>query len=113
MTLGRGVVPERSLAAACERVDLVIADRWLPRSCQPRWMKADRNLLGQTGGLALDLGVPRVRTVAEGEGQHGWWLAAEPSPWRARNASPRTSIPANSPTDQRARTANRTGGAQL
>jgi competence protein ComEC len=55
MTLGRDQVTERALAAACERADVVIADRWLPRSCRPRWIKADRATLAQSGGLAFDL----------------------------------------------------------
>ncbi|MBB4857051.1 competence protein ComEC [Novosphingobium chloroacetimidivorans] len=80
LTRSRGALPERSLAAACERVDLVIADRWLPRSCRPRWLKADRDLLRQTGGLAIDLYDPHIRTVAEGEGRHGWWRVAEVPP---------------------------------
>ncbi|MFN3517586.1 MAG: ComEC/Rec2 family competence protein [Novosphingobium sp.] len=73
--IGRGsdYVKERELAAACERVDIVIAARYLPRSCQPRWLKADRRLLDRTGGLAIDLGAGKVRTVAENQGSHGWW----------------------------------------
>jgi competence protein ComEC len=82
LTRSRGALPERALAAACERVDLVLSDRWLPRSCQPRWLKADRRLLSQTGGLAIDLHEGQVTTVAEGEGQHGWWHAEEPRPSR-------------------------------
>jgi competence protein ComEC len=68
----RDEVPERALAAACDRSDIVIADRWLPRSCRPRWLKADRNLLEHTGGLAIRLGAKQVVTVAEGQGEHGW-----------------------------------------
>lgn len=70
---GRDAVPERALAAACERVDIVISDRWLPRSCEPHWLKADRASLGQTGGLAIFLDPRRVETVAQGQGKHGWW----------------------------------------
>lgn len=77
LLLARGMdpVPERALAAACERSDIVIAARWLPRSCKPRWLKADRTMLDQTGGLALYLDKRRVVTVAEGEGEHGWWVS--------------------------------------
>ena len=64
---------ERALAAACERADIVIADRWLPRSCHPRWLKADRRMLEDSGGLAITLADRRIRTVAEGQGRHGWW----------------------------------------
>ncbi|MGN6355905.1 MAG: ComEC/Rec2 family competence protein [Novosphingobium sp.] len=73
-------VEERRLAAACDLSDLVIADRWLPRSCQPQWLKADRTLLDRTGGLALDLTSGQVATVAEGQGEHGWWRVDEPKP---------------------------------
>lgn len=73
MARSRDQVPERALAAACERADIVIADRWLPRSCRPRWLKADRNLLARTGGMAIDLRSPAVTTVAQEQGGHGWW----------------------------------------
>ncbi len=73
MARGRDMVEERALAAACDRVDIVVADRFLPRSCRPRWLKADRRLLSRTGGLALHLDEPRMEAVAEGQGEHGWW----------------------------------------
>lgn len=75
MARSRVMVSERALAAACDRSDIVIADRYLPFSCQPRWLKADRNLLGQTGGLTIYLGDERFETVAESQGAHGWWQA--------------------------------------
>ena len=71
-------VDERALAAACDRSDVVIAPRYLPRSCQPRWIKADRRLLDQTGGMAIDLSSGRVRTVAQEQGRHGWWERLAP-----------------------------------
>lgn len=67
------MVPERDLAAACELADIVVADRRLPRSCQPRWLKADRRTLQQTGGLAINLSERRVQSVADMQGEHGWW----------------------------------------
>ncbi|QZH74680.1 MAG: ComEC/Rec2 family competence protein [Erythrobacter sp.] len=69
----RDAVEERALAAACERADIVVADRWLPRSCEPRWLKADRRMLEESGGLALVLDGPSIRSVVEGQGEHGWW----------------------------------------
>jgi len=66
-------IEERSLAAACARSDIVIADRWLPRSCRPKWLKADRHMLSRTGGMALYMAQQRIDTVAEGQGAHGWW----------------------------------------
>ncbi len=62
---GRDMAPERALAAACERADIVIADRWLPSSCHPRWLR-------------IDLQSGEIRTVSEGQGAHGWWREAKP-----------------------------------
>jgi competence protein ComEC len=73
MSRTRNRVAERALAAACERADIVVSDRWLPRSCRPRWLKADRRLLEETGGLAVLLDGPRLESVAKSQGQHGWW----------------------------------------
>lgn len=66
-------VPERALASACRRADIVIAGRWLPASCRPRWFRADRALLDRTGGLAIYLADRSVRTVAQGHAGHPWW----------------------------------------
>ncbi len=62
----------RELVTACSRVDIVIADRWLPRACQPRWLKADRKLLQQTGGLAITLDPPRIVTAASPSSGMPW-----------------------------------------
>lgn len=70
---GNDPVPLRDLAAACERSDIVIGDRWLPRSCRPAVLKADRSLLDHTGGLAIDLSTGTVDSVAASQGEHGWW----------------------------------------
>ncbi len=72
----RDLVEERALAAACGRADIVIADRFLPRSCNPRWLKADRRFLEREGGAALYLSDLRIDTVADSQGQHGWWPEA-------------------------------------
>jgi competence protein ComEC len=69
---------ERALAAACERSDIVVADRWLPRSCRPRWLKVDGRMLSETGGLAVVLGRQQVTTVADSQGDHGWWRGTLP-----------------------------------
>jgi competence protein ComEC len=79
MSRNRQRVEERALAAACERADIVISERWLPRTCQPRWLKADRAMLEENGGLSIVLGGsalssgPILHTVAASEGEHGWW----------------------------------------
>ncbi|NJO13876.1 MAG: hypothetical protein HC870_01260 [Rhizobiales bacterium] len=75
MLLGRGreQIEERALAAACGEVDIVVSERFLPRSCQPRWLKADRRLLEETGGLSINLADEQITSVAQGQGAHGWW----------------------------------------
>lgn len=75
MARSRDLVEERSLSAACERADIVIAPRWLPASCRPAWLKADGRLLEQTGGLALYLADGRIDSVVGSQGEHGWWRA--------------------------------------
>lgn len=61
------------LVAACAQVDIVIADRWLPRGCNPRWLKADRKLLAETGGLAIRLGVtPSVSAALTSDADKPW-----------------------------------------
>lgn len=70
----RRYVDARQLIAACAAVDIVIAARTMPRSCAPRWLKADRRFLAEHGGLAIGLGGrPKLATVAESQGRHGWW----------------------------------------
>ena len=71
----RDLVEERALAAACMRADIVIADRYLPYSCQPRWLKADRRFLDREGGASIYLADQRIDTVAQDQGEHGWWRA--------------------------------------
>lgn len=69
----RDLVEEMALAAACERSDIVVADRYLPRSCKPKWLKADRRLLDREGGLAVKLQTQTITSVAASQGDHGWW----------------------------------------
>tara|TARA_Y100000815_G_scaffold31408_1_gene26220 strand:- start:9444 stop:11597 length:2154 start_codon:yes stop_codon:yes gene_type:complete len=71
----RDLIAERALAAACGKADIVVSDRFLPRSCRPRWLKADRRYLQREGGVAVYLDRERVDTVAQDQGAHGWWPA--------------------------------------
>jgi competence protein ComEC len=82
LSRSREMTEERALAAACERADIVISDRWLPRSCRPAVLRADRRLLSHTGGLAIDLETRRIHAVAEDQGEHGWWQGARTAPFR-------------------------------
>ena len=61
------------LTKACADADIVVADRWLPRGCVPRWLKLDREALERTGGVAIYLGdAPRIETVATRIAHHPW-----------------------------------------
>lgn len=73
MARGHEMVEERALAAACDRAHIVVADRFLPHSCRPVWLKADRRFLEREGGALVYLEGEEVRTVAQGQGAHGWW----------------------------------------
>ena len=67
-----------AFARACAGADIVVADRRLPRSCRPRWLRADREFLARTGGLAVRLGSSaEVETVAASVGRHPWRTAPD------------------------------------
>jgi len=83
-TRTRNPIPSMEMAAACKRVDIVVSDRWLPKSCRPKWIKADRQLLEQTGGLAFYLDKQHVVTANENSGHLPWVQAAH----AARAAQP-------------------------
>ncbi len=86
-------VDAAQLIRACAAADIVVAARSLPRSCAPRWFKADRRFLAEHGGLAAYLGEsPRLDTVAVHQGNHGWWRAATDRPGlRLKGPTPRPS----------------------
>lgn len=67
------MVPWREMVDLCASVDIVVADRWLPKGCTPRWLKLDRALLRETGGVAITFGArPHVETVREPGARHPW-----------------------------------------
>jgi competence protein ComEC len=73
-TRSRYLAPIEAMNADCAAADIVVSDRLLPRTCRPKWLKADKAMLAQTGGLAITLASGRVETVKEGEGNHPWVL---------------------------------------
>ncbi|TWH82891.1 competence protein ComEC [Novosphingobium taihuense] len=85
----RNYIDDMALSAACERADIVIADRRLPFSCRPRMLKADRTYLASTGGLSINLSSGHIRTVAETQGHQGWYRW--PTPRLRQNEQPATS----------------------
>jgi hypothetical protein len=58
-------IPVLALSAACRRADIVVSERWLPASSQPRWLKVDRNLLSQVGGITINLDNQNIATARE------------------------------------------------
>ncbi|HVF37509.1 MAG TPA: ComEC/Rec2 family competence protein [Sphingomicrobium sp.] len=61
------------LTRACADADIVVADRWLPKGCVPRWLRLDRESLQRSGGVAIYFGDrPRVETVAGRLADHPW-----------------------------------------
>jgi competence protein ComEC len=61
-----------SLVDACAAADIVIADRWLPQACVPRWLKVDRNVLSETGGLAIHLRERRITAARDSARGKPW-----------------------------------------
>jgi competence protein ComEC len=78
-TRSRFVLPIAAFVAECAGADIVISDRRLPRTCQPKWLKADRPMLEKTGGLAINFTSRSVDTVSENDGDHPWVVARKVS----------------------------------
>ncbi|OYX63454.1 MAG: metal-binding protein [Novosphingobium sp. 32-60-15] len=73
MARTREYIDDMELESACERADIVVADRRLPWACRPKMLKADRTFLAKTGGITINLASGKIRTVAETQGRHGWY----------------------------------------
>lgn len=73
------LVQTADLLAACAAADVVVSERRLPVRCHPRWLKLDRPVLRQTGGVAITLATGRVATVLSPEDRHPWRVAAASS----------------------------------
>jgi competence protein ComEC len=74
MSRSRYMVDIEALKAACAKADIVVSERWLPRTCLPKQLKADGRMLAETGGLSVVLGEQvRISTVASSQGEHPWW----------------------------------------
>ena len=113
MARGAQPVAVRDLAAACELSDIVIADRWLPPSCHPKVLKADRRMLGQTGGLAIDLEHGRIATVAAAQGDHGWWRPVLPRVWKPVQTPTQSAPTQSAPTESASETLVNAAGPAL
>jgi competence protein ComEC len=72
VTRSRMPVPWPALVESCAASDIVIADRRMPRGCQPRWLKIDRPDLARHGGAAIDLDRRRVWRSRDPRDEHPW-----------------------------------------
>lgn len=74
-TRSQNMVDVPVLAKECAAADIVISERWLPRTCLPRWLKIDKAMLRRTGGVAIDLKNGSVRAVRAPGDAHPWIAA--------------------------------------
>jgi competence protein ComEC len=70
------LVPAGELVRACEKADIVVSERRLPKRCRPRWLRLDRPVLARSGGVAVTLSTGTVRTALSSEDAHPWRVAA-------------------------------------
>lgn len=69
------LLPWGPFMSACRDADILISNRRLPKSCTPAWIKADRDMLASTGGLAITLGpTPRIEMTRQSHDEHPWAL---------------------------------------
>jgi competence protein ComEC len=71
-TLSRDYIARDSFEPGCAAADIVISDRRLPAWCRPRWLKLDRQWLGESGAVAIWLGSGRIAAANRGLGDHPW-----------------------------------------
>ena len=83
-------LPIGAMRAECAAADIVVSDRRLPGSCTPKWLKADRTMLEQTGGLAIRFIAPSVQTVRTPGDAHPW---RKPTPRRQYRRNSPAKVP--------------------
>jgi competence protein ComEC len=71
-TVSRDFVDRTRFQPACAAADIVIADRNMPRWCQPRWQVFDRRTLRESGAVAVWLTAPKVQSANAAIGDHPW-----------------------------------------
>ena len=86
-------LPVGDLIAACRDADIVVSERRLPRGCTPRWLRLDRPVLAQTGGIAIRFDSTEARRVRAPGDQHPWITPPTTAPvadrWPRRRRSGR------------------------
>ncbi|WP_315759931.1 ComEC/Rec2 family competence protein [Sphingomonas sp. Y38-1Y] len=79
------LLPIREMLELCRTSDIVVSDRRLPRGCDPRWLRLDRQMLAKTGGMSIDLDRATVARVISA-GDHPWLSPAGVAPPRLPRA---------------------------
>ena len=88
------LVPGKDFGPACRNADIVVTDRRVPAWCAPRWIKADRVLLGETGGLSIVLADQSVKSVKVPGDDHPWSNPPHPAEKPLVDVLPRARKPA-------------------
>ena len=63
------------LVSACQRADILVSARRLPRACAARWLTLDPQFLAKTGGLAVHLNPAGAAMVHPRRDDHPWAIA--------------------------------------
>ncbi len=91
------LVPIDALVAACSSADIVVSERLLPRGCRPRWLRLDRAMLAQTGGVSIALASGHVRTVLHPGDRHSWRVPPLVDAINRSGATARRAYPGRAP----------------
>jgi len=68
------MLPWRDLVTACAQADIVIADRMLPRGCEPKWLRLDSRELASMGGALIMLDSRQIIAGRDPRDDHPWIL---------------------------------------
>jgi competence protein ComEC len=83
-TRSRHLLDWTQLIQLCSRVDIIVSERRLPPTCNPRWIKADRPALEQSGGLAITLGKTASAQMGKGGRDDHPWIQPLQTQYRRR-----------------------------
>lgn len=77
-------LPWEPFIRLCNSSDIFVSDRFLPRACVPKWLKIDRHMLLETGGLAITLRTHHIDAVKMPHDDHPWALKPAQTAYRRR-----------------------------
>ncbi len=103
------LVPVDALIVACAHADIVVSERLLPRGCRPRWLRLDRSVLAETGGVSIALASGSVRTVLHPGDRHPWRIPPLVGPVSRSGAAVRRAYPGRAPAREHSAADHRRG----